>query len=46
MLATIRSPKDLKTIELEKLPELCASIRTTLLQKISTQGGHLSSNLG
>ena len=46
MLNTIRSPKDLKNIQLEKLPELCTKIRETLIQKISTQGGHLSSNLG
>ena len=46
MLSTIRSPKDLKKIEIEKLPELCKTIRQTLIQKISTRGGHLSSNLG
>ena len=46
MLNTIRSPKDLKNIQPEKLPELCTKIRETLIQKISTQGGHLSSNLG
>jgi len=46
MLNNIRSPKDVKKIQTEKLTELCAEIRETLIQKISTQGGHLSSNLG
>ena len=46
MLSTIRSPKDLKTINPEQLPQLCANIRENLIQKISTCGGHLSSNLG
>ncbi|MBQ7973353.1 MAG: 1-deoxy-D-xylulose-5-phosphate synthase [Clostridia bacterium] len=46
MLNQIKNPKDLKKIEKEKLPELCQEIRTTLIQKISTKGGHLSSNLG
>lgn len=46
MLKQIRNPKDLKKIEIKNLPELCTEIRQALLQKISTQGGHLSPNLG
>ncbi len=46
MLNEIRNPKDLKKINQEKLPELCQEIRQALLQKISTNGGHLSPNLG
>lgn len=46
MLNKIKSPKDLKKITIEKLPDLCAEIRQALLQKISTHGGHLSPNLG
>lgn len=46
MLNEIRNPKDLKNINREKLPELCQEIRQALLQKISTNGGHLSPNLG
>ena len=38
MLNNIRSPKDVKKIQAEKLTELCAEIRETLIQKISTQG--------
>ncbi len=46
MLTKIKNPKDLKKIEVTKLPDLCAEIRQALLQKISTNGGHLSPNLG
>ncbi len=46
MLNKIKSPKDLQKIEIKNLPELCTEIRQALLQKISTQGGHLSPNLG
>ena len=46
MLNEIRNPKDLKKINQKKLPELCQEIRQALLQKISTNGGHLSPNLG
>ena len=46
MLKQIKNPKDLKKIKPENLPDLCAEIRQTLIQKISTRGGHLSPNLG
>ena len=46
MLNTIKSPKDLKKIRIENLSNLCTEIRQTLLQKVSTVGGHLSPNLG
>lgn len=46
MLNKIRNPKDLKKIKPEELPGLCAEIRQNLIQKISTNGGHLAPNLG
>ena len=46
MLTNIRSPKDLKKLNITQLPALCSCIRENLIQKISTKGGHLSSNLG
>ena len=46
MLNQIKNPKDLKKISIEKLPELCNEIRQFLIQKISTNGGHLAPNLG
>ena len=46
MLKQIKNPKDLKTVQAEKLPALCDEIRQTLIQKISTCGGHLAPNLG
>ena len=46
MLNKISSPKDLKKIKISKLPNLCTEIRQALIQKMSTQGGHLAPNLG
>ena len=46
MLNKIKNPKDLKKLTATELPQLCAEIRQTLIQKISTQGGHLAPNLG
>lgn len=46
MLNKIKNPKDLKKISVAELPALCAEIRQALIQKISTNGGHLAPNLG
>lgn len=46
LLDTIDSPKDLKRIPLDRLPDLCAEIRSYLLQALSVNPGHLGSNLG
>ncbi len=46
MLNKIKNPQDLKKIKVEKLNDLCAEIREALIQKISTNGGHLAPNLG
>lgn len=46
MLDTINSPADLRRLELDALPALCAELREFLLNSVSTGGGHFSSNLG
>jgi len=42
----IRSPKDLKKLNIEQLNILCAEIRENLIETVSKNGGHLASNLG
>ncbi len=46
MLEGIKSPADLKQLNNEQLTALCAEIREKLISTVSTNGGHLASNLG
>lgn len=46
LLSQIKGPEDLKKINPEDFPQLAKEIRDTLLETISQNGGHLSSNLG
>ncbi|HUT86330.1 MAG TPA: 1-deoxy-D-xylulose-5-phosphate synthase [Elusimicrobiales bacterium] len=46
MLKNIQSPKHLKDIKKELLPQLCEEIREKIISTISKTGGHLSSSLG
>ncbi|QNK41175.1 1-deoxy-D-xylulose-5-phosphate synthase [Caproicibacter fermentans] len=46
LLNSVRSPKDLQQLTPEQLPQLCAEIREKIIQTVSTNGGHLASNLG
>jgi 1-deoxy-D-xylulose-5-phosphate synthase len=46
MLAKIRSPRDLKDLRAEDLPQLAAEIRDVLIQTVTRTGGHLGPNLG
>ena len=46
LLSTIHSPYDLKRIDSRDLDELCAEIRKKLIETVSSNGGHLASNLG
>ena len=46
LLQTIRSPRDLKDLSADKLPQLAAEIRDFLIQGVSRNGGHLGPNLG
>ncbi|HTA08125.1 MAG TPA: 1-deoxy-D-xylulose-5-phosphate synthase, partial [Streptosporangiaceae bacterium] len=46
LLANIRSPRDVKDLSAEELPQLAAEIRDTLIKVVSKNGGHLGPNLG
>jgi 1-deoxy-D-xylulose-5-phosphate synthase len=46
LLAHIRSPRDVKDLSAEELPQLAAEIRDTLIRIVSRNGGHLGPNLG
>ncbi len=45
-LEQIQKPNDIKNIDSSDLPALAQEIREFLIEKISTTGGHLASNLG
>ena len=42
----IDSPKDLKQIPVEQLPEVCAELRQFIIEALSKNPGHLASSLG
>lgn len=46
ILSTIESPADLKALTDEQTSVLCDEIRDKLIDVVSVNGGHLSSNLG
>ncbi len=46
ILSTIKSPADLKSLSGEQIEKLCEEIREKLIDIVSVNGGHLSSNLG
>ena len=46
LLERIRSPRDLKELSAEELPQLAAEIRDSLIRVITKNGGHLGPNLG
>jgi len=46
LLASIRSPEDLKTLPADRLPALAAEIRSLIIETVSRTGGHLAPNLG
>lgn len=46
MLEKINSPKDLKKLNIEEKKQLAEEIRKYIIEVISTNGGHLASNLG
>lgn len=46
ILNKIDSPKDLKALPESEIPALCEEIRSFLVEKVSSNGGHLASNLG
>jgi 1-deoxy-D-xylulose-5-phosphate synthase len=46
LLATIRSPADLKRLKREQLPRLAQEIRDRLIECCSVTGGHIGASLG
>lgn len=46
ILSKIESPADVKALSDEQTAQLCAEIREKLIDIVSVNGGHLSSNLG
>lgn len=45
-LDNIHSPADLRKVPLEALPQVCAELRTVLIQELSSNPGHFASSLG
>lgn len=46
LLEKIKSPEDLKKIDIKQLPSLCDELRKELISTVNSNGGHLASNLG
>jgi len=46
LLQTINGPGDLKGLTIEELKGLAEEIRSLIIERVSINGGHLSSNLG
>ncbi len=46
MLESIKSPADLKKLNLEQVTSLAGEIRSFLIEQVSKSGGHLGPNLG
>ena len=46
ILNGINFPEDLKGLTFEQLDELCGEIRELIIKTVSSNGGHLASNLG
>lgn len=46
ILSTLTGPEDLRKLSVDKLPELAAEIRESIIEQVSKTGGHLAPNLG
>ncbi|HIL43114.1 MAG TPA: 1-deoxy-D-xylulose-5-phosphate synthase [Gammaproteobacteria bacterium] len=46
MLSQIKSPADIKNIEIDKLQDLAEEVREFLIENVQKTGGHLAPNLG
>ncbi|MET1232336.1 MAG: 1-deoxy-D-xylulose-5-phosphate synthase [Candidatus Limnocylindrales bacterium] len=46
ILPSLQSPADLRTLDDVQLTQLCAEIRTTIIDTVAVTGGHLGSSLG
>ena len=45
-LSTIHSPADIKGMSVDELRALAAEMRSALMKRLSTRGGHVGPNLG
>ena len=45
-LSEIKTPADIRTMDIDQLTQLAAGLRSTLLDKLSAHGGHIGPNLG
>ena len=46
LLSAIHSPADLRRLDEEQLPEVCAQIRAFLIRELSHNPGHFASSMG
>ena len=46
ILDKIESPKDVRRLDRRQLPQLAQEIRDTIIDTVSTVGGHFGGNLG
>jgi len=46
LLSKIQSPKDLRQLKVEELPQVCDELRQDIVQELSVNPGHLASSLG
>jgi len=46
LLPGLRGPQDLRDLDQAELRQLCAEIRSTIIETVATTGGHLGSSLG
>lgn len=46
LLDTIDSPADLRKLSLEQLPQVCAELRSFLINSLSSHPGHFASSMG
>lgn len=46
LLSEINSPSDLRKLDIEQLPQLCAEIREFLIDHLSKNPGHFASSMG
>lgn len=46
LLDSINSPADLRNLDADRLPELCADIRRFLIESLSVNPGHFASSMG
>lgn len=46
LLSRIKSPRDLKELEVSQLPSVCEEIRSYLIDNLSTNPGHFGSSMG